>query len=786
MVFTKTRTTLMASCIKTILLNFLLIFFVSHASGQASLQQNLTSTTDSLLNKSILYTQSDPDSALILANQAIDYAQESKNAAQLQAIYHQIGYIYYTQNRFEQANKHFSVSLQIAHERNDKAGKALALNRLGNVNQLQTNYLTALDYYLQALEINQEINSKAEIARTLVNLANVYAVIGQYQHSIEHFLKAMDIHEEVGEQEGLAWTSLGIARLFKRLDLLDRAMQYAESALEYYRNIEQTTGNSVGVTLSLSEIGSIYHKLGNYPKALEYTQMVLDINEKSENIFGQAANHISLGVIFLDMGDDQRARKHLNEAIALKASVGDSLDLASLYRHLGKIEMRNNNLQLAHKYFTQSLDFAKKHRIIPDISEAYLCLSSIYTQLGNLGKALETFKNHTNYKDSLNSSDIAKLEMQYEFEKREKEQELLTRQREALQEARLDRQRVVLIFFVVAFLLAGALSAFIFYAYREKNRINQLLVEQNIEISNQKEEIESQKEEIEQQRDFVTRQRDQIAEQQRLITDSITYASRIQNAVLPSQNTMQQLHWESFVLYKPKNIVSGDFFWTSQLGNGKILIAAADCTGHGVPGAFMSMLGITLLRDIVSRETEIEPASILSKMRDMVLLSLNQEKGKIDQADGMDMAIAIIDPKSLEMVFAGAYLSTMVVREGAIEPDEHLTTYRLAHNDKATLIEILGDKMPIGHHVLGNKPFCNKSLRLQKGDMLYLYSDGYADQFGGPKNIKFLLQNFRELLLSLHGKDCEQQEATLQTTIEEYKGNRKQVDDMLVVGVRIA
>jgi serine phosphatase RsbU (regulator of sigma subunit)/Tfp pilus assembly protein PilF len=785
MVTIKTCINAMTSCIKTLLFNFLLIFFVIYANGQSHPTRDINNITDSLLTKSISYTQANPDSSIILANIAIDFAQESKNADQLQAIYHQLGYVYYNQNRFEQANKYFNVSLEIAKERGDLSGQALALNRLGNVSQLQTNYLVALDYYLEALELNTTISSKPEIARTLVNLANVYSVIGQYQHSIEHFLKAMDIHEELDEKEGLAWTSLGIARLFKRLDLLDRAMQYAETALKHYRIIEQETGNSVGVTLSLSEIGSIYHKLGNYDKALEYTQMVLEINKNTQNIYGQAANHISLGVIFLDRGNDQLARNHLSKAISLKGQVGDSLDLASLYRHLGKIEMRSNNPKLAHRYFTQSLDFAKKHRIIPDISEAYLCLSNIYSQLGDSGKALAAFKNHTNYKDSLNSSDIAKLEMQYEFEKREKEQELLTQQREALQQAKLERQRVVLIFFVVAFLLAGILSAFIFYAYREKNRINQLLVEQNIEISNQKEEIESQKEEIEQQRDFVTRQRDQIAEQQRLITDSITYASRIQNAVLPSQNTMQQLPWESFVLYKPKNIVSGDFYWTSQLDNGKIMIAAADCTGHGVPGAFMSMLGITLLRDIVSRETQVKPASILSQMRDMVLLSLNQEKGKIDQADGMDMAIAIIDPQSLEMEFAGAYLSAMIVRTGAFELDEISTNYRLAQKEGVALMEMLGDKMPIGHHVLGNKPFSNKSFQLQKGDMLYLYSDGYADQFGGPKNIKFLMQNFRELLLTVHHHSCHQQKDVLQFTIEEYKGENKQVDDMLVMGVRI-
>ena len=765
-----------------------LIFFISilNSNGQPVNTKEFVNSADSLIKLSISLTQSNPDSAILLASRAIDFAQQAKSTEQLQNIYHQLGFIYYTQNKFDEANKHFGVSLQIAKERNDIAGEALTLNRLGNVNQLQTNYLVALDYYLQALELNTSIENRPEEARTLVNLANVYGVIGQYQRSIEHFLKAMDIHEEVGEEEGLAWTSLGIARLFKRLDLLDRAMQYAESALSHYQNIEQNTGNSVGVTLSLSEIGSIYHKLGNYSKALEYTQMVLDINKKNGNIFGQAANHISLGVIFLDQGKDTMARTNLNRALELKNSVGDSLDLSSLYRHLGKIEMRNNHNLLAQSYFNQSLEFAKKHRIIPDISEAYLCLSNIYSQLGNKGKALEAYKHHTSYKDSLNSNDIAKLEMQYEFEKREKEQELLAKQREALQEAKLERQRVVLIFFIVAFLMAGVLSGFIFYAYREKNRINQLLVEQNIEISNQKEEIESQKEEIEQQRDFVTRQRDQIADQQRLITDSITYASRIQNAVLPSQLALQQLPWDSFVLYKPKNIVSGDFYWISELGNGKHMVAAADCTGHGVPGAFMSMLGITLLRDIISREADISPADILSQMRDMVLLSLNQQTGKVEQADGMDMAIAIINSQTNEMEFAGAYLSAAVVRKGNIEEKDNAEGLRSLEGKNTKLIEVLGDKMPIGHHVLGNKPFCNKTFKLQKGDMLYLYSDGYADQFGGPKNIKFLMQNFRYLLMDIHEQSCTEQNTTLQNTIDKYRGDRKQVDDMLVLGVRIS
>lgn len=766
------------------LISFLLIFPVVTGFAYSN-QQEIESDADSLFKRSIDLSELNADSAISYAFKTIKASRDTKNKLMELKAHHQLGYIYYGQNKFDAAVNSFNISLELARDINNLEWQALALNRLGNVYQLKTNYLKALDYYLRALEINKENNDNAEIARTLVNLANVYSVIGQYQRSIEHFLEAMDIHESIGEKEGLAWTSLGIARLFKKLNLLDRAMQYAQSALQYYKEIEQQTGKSVGVTLSLNEIGGIYSRLGDYEKALEYTQMVLDINTKTENVHGQAANYISLGTIFLEKGNFDLARKNLVEALMLKKQVNDSIDLAPLYRYLGQVEMQYGNTSKAYEYFDKSLEFADKHRLIPDLSQAYLSLSLVLTKTGQHQKALEAYKNYSTFKDSLNSSDIAKLEMQYEFEKREKEQELLARQREALQEARLDRQRVVLIFFVVAFLLAGALAAFIFYGYRVKKRINLLLVEQNNEITRQKQEIESQKEEIEQQRDFVTRQRDQIAEQQRLITDSITYASRIQNAVLPGEISMEGLPWESFVFYKPKNIVSGDFYWVSKLSNGKVMLAVADCTGHGVPGAFMSMLGITLLREIAGKDENLLPADILMRMRQMVIVSLNQQGGKVDQADGMDMAIVLIDPHKLTMEFAGAYLSAIVVREGDFVVDDKIGNHRISKVNNLSLIEFKGDKMPIGHHISGATPFINQKVQLQKDDMLYLFSDGYVDQFGGERNIKFLLHNFRNLLMSIHSKETSEQKKVVVNTIEQYKGDRKQVDDMLVLGVRI-
>ncbi len=770
----------------TFLLLFLLMVYVIDGIGQdADRTSGLKQLAERMLDQSNNVMQANIDSSLTLAYQVDSLATLLSDFELMMKVKHHLGFIYYNQNNFERAIDYFEESRKLAVELSNPHFEALALNRLGNSYQLRTNYLLALDYYQQALAINVNTKNLGEVARTKVNLANVYSIIGQYQRSIQLFLEAMEIHESIDEREGLAWTSLGIARLFKRLEILDKAMYYAESALHFYREIEHRTGNSTGVTLCLNEMGSIFHKLGDFDRALDYTLQVLEINIKRGNVHGQASNHLSLGVIAFDKKDNSLALLHLNRALALKEQVGDSLDLARLYRFLGEVSLRTNDKNMALAYTKQSLFFSEKHRQLPEISEGYHLLARIYQTMKQFDKALDAHVSFTAYRDSLNSSDISRLEMQYEFEKREKEQELIVRQREALQEARLERQRVVIVFFVVAFLLVGSLAAFIFYAFKEKQRINSILVKQNDEISRQKHEIESQKEEIEQQRDFVTRQRDQIAEQQRLITDSITYASRIQNAVLPSDSTLRRLPWESFVFYKPKNIVSGDFYWVSELSNGKIMVAVADCTGHGVPGAFMSMLGITLLREISGKAQHLSPAEILQELRRMVILSLNQQTGRVDQADGMDMAITLIDKKSLMMEFAAAYQSVIVIREGDVHVPKDQENPRVMKLNDYSLVELRGNKMPIGYHVSGDKPFTNLAFQLLPNDTLYLFSDGYIDQFGGPNNIKFLMNNFKNLLLGIQNKSLDHQKEIIKSTITDFQGERKQVDDMVVLGIKL-
>jgi serine phosphatase RsbU (regulator of sigma subunit) len=297
---------------------------------------------------------------------------------------------------------------------------------------------------------------------------------------------------------------------------------------------------------------------------------------------------------------------------------------------------------------------------------------------------------------------------------------------------------------------------------RLKDKVNreleQKVQERTREISEQKEEIESQRDEIEAQRDLVFAQKKEI-------TDSIGYAQRIQAAILPQPAYLKNILPEYFVWYKPRDIVSGDFYWIKELGS-SIVVVAADCTGHGVPGAFMSMLGITLLNELFVDGDTSHPGEILGQLRTKVKAMLVQEGGIRDQKDGMDMAIAVIDKEKKELQFAGAYNPLYLIRNG----DQ--------------LSELKGDKQPIGIHWEENE-FNNQIVELREKDTVYVFSDGFVDQYGGEQGKKFKTQKFKELLLSVQSESMEKQKQLIEEAFETWRGNREQIDDVCVVGIRI-
>lgn len=313
-----------------------------------------------------------------------------------------------------------------------------------------------------------------------------------------------------------------------------------------------------------------------------------------------------------------------------------------------------------------------------------------------------------------------------------------------------------------------------------KDKVNreleQKVQERTSEIRLQKDEIESQRDEIEAQRDLVFAQKKEI-------TDSIAYAQRIQAAILPNKSYMDEVIPDSFVLFRPRDIVSGDFYWIKEVDN-SVVIVAADCTGHGVPGAFMSMLGITLLAEQLGKGKIDKPGEILGQLRAKVKEMLVQEGSIREQKDGMDMAIAVIDRDKRELQFAGAYFPLYLVRNKEVVSSREIGAEEPVEGDQALLFEFKGDKQPIGIH-WEEKQFTDQVVKLEKGDAVYVFSDGYVDQYGGVHRKKFKAQQFKDLLLSVQAEPMEKQRLLLEETFEKWKGNIEQIDDVCVIGVRV-
>jgi serine phosphatase RsbU (regulator of sigma subunit) len=299
----------------------------------------------------------------------------------------------------------------------------------------------------------------------------------------------------------------------------------------------------------------------------------------------------------------------------------------------------------------------------------------------------------------------------------------------------------------------------------ELNRNNSMLDMQNKELKAQKEEIETQRDEIEDQRNELEKQNYRIGLQNKEIRDSIVYAKRIQTAVMPTESEILQVIPDGFVYFKPKDIVSGDFYWASQRKN-KTIIVAADCTGHGVPGAFMSMLGISFLNEIISGQEFPKADEILNILRQDVLNTLSQKVENENMQDGMDMALLIIDNEEMLAEFAGAFNPMILIRNGELH-------------------EIPGDHMPVGSYVIEHQRFKNNVIKLVKDDAIYLFSDGFVSQFGGADDRKFNSKSFRQLLMNVHSKPMKEQKQILETTMADYMGNHEQMDDMMVIGIRL-
>jgi len=528
------------------------------------------------------------------------------------------------------------------------------------------------------------------------------------------------------------------------------------SYLEQAIHLSELSGNIKSAAFGYSSMASNYFFASNYNKAMVYYEKAMrfakslnDLNLMS-NLYGNRA----VGLVRLKRYEE--ALKYHELTIALDIQLENKEGLKTDYLNIADVYIKMKNNEKALEFNFKSLELALEQNSINSIMMAYSGLAESYQQMGNNAKALEYLQLYTNWKDTLysqqNAEAIAEMQTKYDTEKKETENNLLKTQ-QALDKAEIDKKATQQYMLLLGLGLALIIVFYVVYSLNQKKKINKILNTQN-EI---------------------------IAEKNKDITDSINYAQRLQGAILPEMSILNK-HYESFIYYQPKDIVSGDFYWLKEMGD-KIYFSVVDCTGHGVPGAFMSIIGYNSLNRIVEDFNVVKPGDILDELNIQVnkVLGTQENKG-LTIRDGMDISICCINRETKILEYAGANNSLYLLRKSQNESLDLETTME---EYGICFYEIKSNKMPIGGGD-NTKNYQTHTIKLNKEDTIYLFSDGFADQFGGPKGKKFMYKNFKKLLLSIQKNSIENQLKELDKTMVKWKGELSQLDDICVMGVKIS
>jgi serine phosphatase RsbU (regulator of sigma subunit)/Tfp pilus assembly protein PilF len=581
--------------------------------------------------------------------------------------------------------------------------KAAARSTQGVAFHIQGNYYKAIKYYNEALTLAEKLKDKKLIANTVNNIGIIYREQGEYDKAIDHFKRSFKIKKEIGDKLG-ASNSLGnIGGVYSSKKENDIALDYYNRGLA----IQQEVGNKRTTAGFLNNIGSILMQKEDYDKALEYFEESLKIREEIGDLRSQASSLTSLGALNF-------AKKNYNEAII---------------------------------YNKRALKISQEVGLVAETKQASRYLYDCYKAMGKSKEALEMLELFIIHKDSIgnekNKNEIIRQEFKYQYEKQHLADSLQFNQKQMMRElehqTRLRHEKNQRYILYGGILLLLILAGVVFRSYSQKKKNNIPLSEKN---------------------DIITKQRDLVEEKNKEITDSITYAKRIQNAILPSKKVVKEFLQDSFILYKPKDIVAGDFYWMESVGE-KVLFAAADCTGHGVPGAMVSVVCNNGLNRSVREHGLTDPGEILDKTRAIVVAEF--EKSEEEVQDGMDIALCSLEGNKLH--YAGAHNPLWIIRNGE-------------------LIETKANKQPIGKFE-NPEPYTTHIIELEKGDTFYIFSDGYADQFGGEKGKKMKSENFKKLLLSVQKESMDAQLEIINKTFEDWRGDLEQLDDVCLIGVRV-
>lgn len=752
---------------KIILLGIIaLLIFADYAYAQEDPLQTMASEADTIrvdtllvqhYNKMVRYAvYNQPDKADSFIGIALETAQKADypKGESITLIYK--GIYLNNQARYKEAEEVHKKGYELAKEAGFDAGCSEHLYCIGILHDNQGEFETALQFYDSAYHYSWSRNDSLSASRYMVSIGNIHIRRGLYSRALESYQDAQSIMEDIGYDHGVAVCISNIGNIYLDQKEYDKALKYYNDGIALYKKMEDLHGE----TVSLNNTGAVYDAMGKAEKSLEIYRNVLKNYKLLGDQRGISHTKANIGASFSELGDYDSAFYYLNEALEMQKVFQDKEALLLIYNKLGHTYKKGGQYKQAINYTENSLDLALELESLSRTKEAYENLSESWELAGNYQEALKYHKLYKTIHDSIyneeNRKKLVQKELEFEFEKKEKIMELEQKRKDDLHTAEQRRRLILLISTGGALILAIIIGVLILKTSRQRKRTNIKLSEKNEEIKQQRDEIMTQNEEI-------VRQRDELQLTYNLIRSGITYAARIQSAALPSPEIPDKL-FDNFIFYKPREEVSGDFYWFKQIDN-KLIVTAADCTGHGIPGAFVSMLGISLLNETVIPANISDPAVLLSELRKKMKLSLNQADVKTRQKDGIDMAVAIIDTQKHCLQFAGANNPIYILRN-------------------KELIEYKGTKSPIGIYRRERK-FESQIIELKKNDMVYLFSDGYADQFGGKHNQKLTLRRFKALITEISVHPPAEQKRMLSEHFSEWKGLQKQIDDVLVLGIRI-
>ncbi len=719
---------------------------------------------------SLFRVQSDFVQALQYYDQALKIAKEINDVNRIIYCFRSIGEVYRVQQENNKALEYFDKALKLTEKIKDNGQAAYILTAIGEVYRLSGQYPKSLIYLNQASALAKKSNNYSLVSNNYYSLGEIYVVQNRYAQALENFQKALTMGKQIKDNRRIADCYASMGDIYLEQNEKDKAKEFYNRSLSISKEIDYMQNYAY----CLSVIGDIYETTDNADLSLQYFNQALKVGEEIHDKHRVTACLSKLLEYYQRKKDFTKALEYGEQALKQSKEIEDYVSIALCYTLIGEVYYELKNYEKAITNGESALKTAKEFNLIKKIEDAGLLLFKAYNEKNRFEDALEMHVMSTEMRDSMRNQENTKklVEQQVTFEFKEKEaiRKIEQTKRDLENEARLHRQQLIGIGSAVGFGLMIVLSLVIYRSQRKQKFANIKLEKQKLQIEDQAKEI----------------------------TDSINYAREIQNAILPERSEINTALKDMFVLYIPKDIVSGDFYYFHSFAKAEtlegakqskstanypdLIIAAADCTGHGVPGAFMSMISSQKIDEAVKQVQE--PKNILKKINRNLKTALKQKQNDIisddfSSKDGLDIALcslSMTENNNAMLKYAGANRPIWIIPK-----DNQVTT-----EDPNTIItEIKATKAAIGGFTSDDQVFEQHDLEIKSGDSFYIFTDGITDQFGGEKGKKLTTKKFKQVITSICDKSMKDQEIALRKIFEDWKMHYPQVDDILVIGVRV-